>query len=262
MDDWVLDILADPVTKLPAVREDFATKSGTLDARVFLPNTPGFDFWKTGQSVYEKWSDIQTDERQLRAERDGVADVYRHIKMTGRILDVGGHIGLVREFLPPSVEFVSVDPFIDIPSRIPAEYRNVYSCLSRPLNFIGACAEFLPFQAGSFDWVHMRSMLDHLQSPDLALLEARRVLKKDGKLVVGLYVDGGRLGRRTVRETIKEAVRPAVALFLPRYRDRHTFHPTFANLNRIIADNGFRVIDAYWQPAWNDRVCYLTAVKS
>jgi len=49
-----------------------------------------------------------------------------------------------------------------------------YPCLDQHLNFIAACAEFLPLQSNSFDWVHMRSMLDHVQSPDLALMEAHR----------------------------------------------------------------------------------------
>ena len=42
--------------------------------------------------------------------------------------------------------------------------------LSRPLNFIGAMAEFLPFKDGTFDWVHMRSMLDHCKSQTLRCL--------------------------------------------------------------------------------------------
>jgi SAM-dependent methyltransferase len=132
--------------------------------------------------------------------------------------------------------------------------------LSRHLNFIAACAEFLPFQASSFDWVHMRSMLDHVQSPDLALMEARRVLKPNGKLVIGLYVDGGRSGKRALDRQFRELARPVLAaLGLARFRDHHTFHPTFANLMKIIADNGFSADDVYWQPQWHDNVCYVTA---
>ena len=45
-------------------------------------------------------------------------------------------------------------------------------------NFIVAFAEFLPIKNSVFDFVHMRSMLDHVQVPDLVILEAHRVLKK------------------------------------------------------------------------------------
>ena len=66
--------------------------------------------------------------------------------------------------------------------------------LEPPLNFIAATAEFQPFVEGSFDWVHMRSMLDHVQVSDLALLEAKRVLKPTGHVLIGLYVDGVKSG--------------------------------------------------------------------
>jgi SAM-dependent methyltransferase len=180
--------------------------------------------------------------------------------MSGRVLDVGGGAGTIRHFLPDGTEFVSVDPYIDYEKGIGPQKRAAYPCLSQHLNFIAACAEFLPFRAGSFDWVHMRSMLDHVQSPDLALMEARRVLKPDGKLVIGLYVDGGRSGKRTLDRELKELARPVlVALGFARFRDHHTFHPTFANLMKIITDNGFVAEDVYWQPQWNDTVCYITA---
>jgi SAM-dependent methyltransferase len=264
MDQWISEVLANPVTKLPQAAEDFAHIDGVIDARVYLPHTPGFRGWSDGQSAYEMWSDKQTDEKQLRAELNGVADVYSHIKMGGTVLDVGGHIGLVREFLPADTRFISVDPFISIQERIPVQYRNVYSCLSSPLNFIASCAEFLPFTAGTFDWVHMRSMLDHVQSPDLALLEAGRVLKQDGRLVIGLWIHGGRTGRSHLRPRAiaKEAARTVLgAIGIRRYRDHHTFHPTLSNLLSMLGASGFKPIDLYWQPAWEDQVCYITAIK-
>src|SRR5207302_1460593 len=127
---------------------------------------------------------------------NGVAPVYDHIRMSGRVLYVGGGAGTVRHFLPEGTEFVSVDPFIDYGKGIGPLKLAAYPCLGQHLNFIAACAEFLPFQAGSFGWVHMRSMLDHVQSLDLASMEARRVLRPEGRLVIGLYVDGGKSGKR------------------------------------------------------------------
>jgi len=89
------------------------------------------------------------------------------------------------------------------------------------------------------------------------------VLKPTGRLVVGLWVDGGKSGRRTLRQTLKEIVRPVLVAFgFHRYRDHHTFHPTFANLQKIIMDNGFSITDVYWQPQWQDNVCYITAEKA
>jgi SAM-dependent methyltransferase len=258
LDKWVLDILADPVSKLPASPALVGFNGSVVDARRHLKNTAGFKNWNEGQSFYEEWNRRTLEDYQT--EIDGVAPVYDHIRMSGRVLDVGGGAGTVRHFLPPGTDFVSVDPFVDYQSGIAAQKREAYPCLSQHLNFIAACAEFLPFQAASFDWVHMRSMLDHVQSPDLALMEARRVLKPNGRLVVGLYVDGGKSGKRTLDRQLKEIARSLlVGVGITRFKDHHTFHPTFTNLTKIISDNGFRVDDVYWQPQWDERVCYITA---
>ncbi len=92
-------------------------------------------------------------------------------------------------------------------------------------------------------------MLDHVQSPDLALMEAHRVLKPTGQLVIGLYVDGGKSGKRTLERQLKEIARTIlVACGVTRHKDHHTFHPTFANLCNIITDNRFSLDDVYWQP--------------
>ena len=53
----------------------------------------------------------------------------------------------------------------------------------------------------------MRSVLDHFHSPDLALFEAARVLKRNGKLVIGLYVDGGKSGRRPLDRQLANVAR-------------------------------------------------------
>ncbi|HMH62704.1 MAG TPA: hypothetical protein VK561_15665 [Bradyrhizobium sp.] len=39
-----------------------------------------------------------------------------------------------------------------------------------------------------------------------------------------------------------------VACGVTRHKDHHTFHPTFANLCKIITDNRFSLDDVYWQP--------------
>lgn len=258
MESWVYEILADPISKLPSSSDSIGTKKGVIDARRFLKNTIGYGLWSEGQQAYESW-DRKTVE-DYRREIDGVAPVYAHIRMSGRVLDVGGGAGTVRHFLPAGTQFVSVDPFIDYQSGLGEAKLAAYPCLRQPLNFIAACAEFLPFQASSFDWVHMRSMLDHVQSPDLALMEARRVLRPNGKLVIGLYVDGGKTGKRPLDRQMKEIARAILtSVGVTKYKDHHTFHPTFKNLTKIVADNGFAVDDVYWQPQWKDQVCYVTA---
>jgi ubiquinone/menaquinone biosynthesis C-methylase UbiE len=265
LEPWVIDILANPITKRPATLKEFTSDSDVLDARVMLKNTFGFSEWLTGQTEYERCeaSDrgcetIESYKAEIRYDRP----IYEHFKLDGAVLDVGGGAGTVREFLPEHVKFVSVDPYLCCLHDIPIAKVEAYSCLSKPLNFIGAVAEFLPFIDDQFDWVHMRSMLDHVQVPDLALLEAHRVLRGDGHLLVGLYVEGGKSGNTSPKQKVKHLLKDALSLVgINRWKDYHTSHPTFSHLTKLMEDNGFVLTDVYWQPHWKDQVCYISARK-
>ena len=138
-----------------------------------------------------------------------------------------------------------------------------YSCLNEKINFICGVAEFLPFKENCFNWVHMRSMLDHVQLPDLALIEARRVLKRNGKILIGLYVEGGKTGRKKASRLIKDFIKETLSFFgFTKWDDHHTWHPSFNNLKKMVTDNGFIIDDIFWQPHWNDQVVYIKAIKS
>jgi ubiquinone/menaquinone biosynthesis C-methylase UbiE len=266
LEDWVLKILADPVTKKPTPPKNFKHINGIIDARVFLKNTYGFSDWEVGQDVYEQWeagsegygNQVNAYKKEINYDRH----IYEDYKMNGDILDVGGLTGTVREFLNDNCRLVSVDPFLEAIFKIPQAKKEAYECLSKPLNFIGALAEFLPFQSDSFDYVHMRSMLDHVQVPDLALKEASRVLKSNGGLIVGLYVEGGKVGRKPFIRWSKDMIKVAFELIgIKKYKDFHTWHPTYTNLLKLINDNGFEVKESYWQPYWKDQVVYVFATK-
>lgn len=164
--------------------------------------------------------------------------------------------------MPDEVEFVSTDPWLLAPFANSKARKEAYTCLNKPLNFVGATAEFQPFVAESFDWVHMRSVLDHVQVVDLALLEARRVLKPEGRVLIGLYVDGGKSGVITLKRRIKVSIKDGLELAgIDRLKDHHVWHPTYAALMKLILDNGFTIEDTFWQPHWNDTVCYILAGK-
>ena len=54
------------------------------------------------------------------------------------------------------------------------------------LNFITMAAECLDFPNDSFDEIHSRDVLEHVEDFSLALKEISRVLKKDGKLIISV----------------------------------------------------------------------------
>jgi len=260
---WAESILADPVTKHSVRPGVFQRVDGIIDARVFLKNSYGYRSWADGQVAYEAFA--RSDAAQVedyRAEIEYDRPVYGHFRMGGRILDCGGGAGTVRQFLNEDVEFVSTDPWVQAPHANSPERRAAYSCLSRKLTFIAATAEFQPFLANSFDWVHLRSMIDHVQVPDLVMLEAKRVLRPDGRMLIGSYVEGGRCGVITVRQRARHMIATGLSLAgIQRWKDHHVWHPTYKQLLKLVTDSGLKVEDTYWQPHWNDTVCYVCAVK-
>ncbi len=260
---WVKTILAHPVTKQPVNPESFQSIDGVIDARVFLKNTHGYSAWAEGQVEYEDGAEQdRTSVDGYEAEISYDRPIYEHYRLQGCILDCGGGAGTVREFLSTDVEFISTDPWLHSPFASSSARKAAYSCLTHPLNFIAATAEFQPFLAESFDWVHMRSMIDHVQVPDLAMLEAKRVLKKGGRVLIGLTVEGGKSGVISLKQRAKNWIRVGLALVgIDRWKDHHVWHPTYKELLQLIIENGLKVEDTYWQPHWNDTVCYVCARK-
>lgn len=266
LDDFVLSVIADPITKMPIKIADCPFLHGLIDLRVYLKNSPGFDLWMNGQDEYEQIlkSGGAIEENSIAGYRDEIEYdrvIYKHFGLFGNVLDVGGGVGTIREFLDPTVNYLSVDPYIYGFREISEAKIEAYQCLKEDCNFIAGMSEFLPITSSSFDWVHMRSMLDHVQIPDLALIEARRVLKENGRLLVGMLVEGGRSGRKTLLEIFTEFVKMVLSPFLKRFRDHHVWHPTYSGLVKLLDDNGFEVVRKFWQPKWNDKVVYIEAHK-
>ena len=256
-------VIADPITKLPFEITN-KNERGVIDLRVYLKNSPGYSLWMDGQNEFEKILKAggAIEENSLAGFRNEIEYdrvVYEFFNISGSVLDVGGGVGTLREFLDPTVDFVSVDPHINCFNEIPAGKMEAYACLKEECNFIPGTAEFLPITTESFDWVHMRSMLDHVQVPDLALIEARRVLKGNGRLLVGMLVEGGKSGRRSFDEKLRELVKSFLSLFLQRFNDHHIWHPTYIGLVKLLNDNSFEVTREFWQPKWRNKVVYLEA---
>ena len=265
IDQWAASLLADPITKKKVSESHFLSQNGILDARVYLPNSPGFSGWEIGQASYETWEanslGYKPNEYLIEIKRDRY--IYEKFKMNGHIIDVGGGVGTVREFLPPDVSFLSVDPFIQAPFCIPNDKKAAYQCLNQRLNFIAGMSEFLPVTSCAFDWVHMRSMLDHVQVPDLAMIEAFRVLRPGGRLLVGLLVSNEHQSKIFKVAFLKKKTKEILASFgILKFKDYHTWHPTYKNLCLLIEAHGFRISDTHWQKGWNDQVVYVEAIKS
>jgi SAM-dependent methyltransferase len=274
---WVLQIVCDPLSKsrleigqnecVSDYGRTYPIKNGVPDLRLLTAHVGLIgQAWKEGQDAYESWrakAATTTLEEQYVAQRNCVADVYEAIPIIGRCLDVGGNDGRLRAFLSDGQEYISVDPYIGVVSEPRSEaWARAYPYLDKPLNFIAALAENLPFATASFDVIHMRSVIDHFLNPEQAMREAFRILRPGGYAVIGLYVKGGRYGR-DLKVTMKEIVRSVlVGIGMKQFRDHHIWHPTYGELCQMLKEVGFSIEKTYWQKSENNRVCYIKAVRS
>jgi ubiquinone/menaquinone biosynthesis C-methylase UbiE len=98
----------------------------------------------------------------------------------GRVLELGAGTGLNVAYYPPTVrELVLSEPEPTMATRL--RQRSLRSPV--PTEVVEASAEELPFEAGSFDTVICTFVLCTVRRPDVALTEARRVLRDGGKLL-------------------------------------------------------------------------------
>lgn len=274
LENWFRDILVDPLGKEPLSEVDghleaaygrrYPVVDGICDLRVLNNETTADQkLWREGQIAYTRMhrDEIPRDAQiDYAAEIDSVRAVYQAIPLEGRVLDVGGHQGRLRAFIQPGQDYAGCDPFLEVFDGI-AQQPNLlraFPFLQQPINFVCCDAELLPFRSQSFQTVHMRSVIDHFLSPELALNEAYRVLVPGGKLIIGLYVEGGKLGRESGLTGAKEAVKRLMSsVGIEAYKDHHIWHPTAQELLDLAADCGFAAEKTHWQEGTGDMVVYV-----
>ena len=281
LDHWARDIIVDPLSKEPLTLNDERTflvspygrkypiQDAVFDLRL-LNNETSADqkVWKEGQREYEKLATSLAAQDQLeiyQAEIEGVREVYQDIPVEGSCLDVGGDQGKLRQFLMPGQAYIACDPILHVFDGLDQRPNllKAYPFLVEPVNFVCCDAEFLPFRSSFFQTVHMRSVIDHFLSPELALNEAYRVLKSDGSLIVGLLVLGGKRGQPENKSRAKEFVWALLeaAGIMQRTKDHHVWHPTYRELTGLITGCGFNIEKVHWQKGYSDTVCYIRARK-
>ena len=279
VDQWVETILVDPLNKdkldLEQDRNQLRSSYGVcypIVKNVYDLRVPYHSVltrqqdWETGQADYERLYNLFdiSDKLAFQQEIECFKEIYSKLTISGRLLDIGGGYGQIRILIDSSVAYVSCDPMLNMYDAF-LKKRNIldaYPQLTDHFNFICCYAEHLPFKAESFDSAHMRSIVDNLKDADLALKEAYRVLRPNGRLIIGSYVFGGKDGKALHRDKLKESVKQQLArLKLYNKPDHHIWHPTHQNLRDIIASNGFNIEVELWQPGTHDNVCFIQAKK-
>jgi len=244
------------------------------------------DKFEKTQAIYESFASDIRGQDQLSSYSEGLDSVKKmyedEFDVSGVILDVGGGQGKLRHFLnlkDPVNRYCCIDPFVETfkEPQISSNAALVYPCLKEPLNFVSGIAERLPFQAKKFDYVHMRSVLDHFYDPYMAMKEAYRVLKPEGKLLVGLSVTGGKSsldGSKIARlrkkmkdqglwKTSKQVVSKTLRAILKSNEESdHMFHWNYDDLVDMVGVTGFNIRKCYWQKPPYEHCVYLLLQKT
>lgn len=110
----------------------------------------------------------------------------RLANLSRRILDVGGVLGLVREYFRKETDYVSLDPSTDWLADEWDVLAPSFACIAAPLQFVRAVAESMPFADFVFDHVLLLFSLNHCDDAGRALAEAARVLKPGATLFLVL----------------------------------------------------------------------------
>ena len=316
LDDDVIDILCCPLCKGTVnmvggkfVCKDCGTEYPKYNIVVGKNKEYVFDF-RIHRPAYcmpdtvKKWFDIQGEYKKFHDkhksidditvyldEIDSVEEIYdKEFTIKGKILDVGGGQGRLRYFLTDKDVslYVSIDPYLEVFQNLESQPNllNAYPCLRNPCNFLSGYAENLPFAKNTFDWIHMRSVLDHFRDPYLALKEAYRVLKVDGTLLIGLTVRGGQSSLKTdnnhdydsqhvslvskVKRKFRHegsiglaraAIRRVVKKREKKIPDDHMFRWTYKDLIYLVYTTGFNVVKEHWQKPPFTMCIYFSAKK-
>ena len=269
IEPWFREILVDPISKKPFAKQDESGFDAACGIRYkFADGVPDFRVgllkaskgWVEGQKEYEVFHEKylnrgETDPNFYKNEHQRDTPMYHELELIGRVLDVGGGLGHIRKYMKSGQEFASIDPSAGIHKK--AENRpNLFAAypLLTPLNLVWGFAEMLPFQDQSFNTVNMRSCIDHFSNAEQALLEAYRVLRNEGRLIIGMSIKD-----QSIKGQLKDVLRDIRGFLLPQFQDHHIWHPTYEELIDLCRFCGFSKEKDVWQA---DDIVYISFIRN
>ena len=240
----------------------YPIKDGAPDFRITPNNKEQFKAWSGTQIKFEAFI-IHYDIKQAKLDDILNNEIYKQIELQGKVLDVGGSQGFLRNHLSINSEYICIDPWPGSKKdalRLSENegFLTLYPFLKEDYDFIIGLGEALPLSSGSFDWVHIRSVLDHVYDPLVVLIEANRVLVNDGQLLINLTLTDGpkviissqpNLFYRAYRKLKTEGTTSFIRKifdYLHGEDTDHIHHPTSKEVISLVEDAGFKNINSKW----------------
>ena len=106
--------------------------------------------------------------------------------LRGRVLDVGGGLGVTRHWLSDDVRYTLVEPSAAWLDPGWGALSSAFPCLRARPTQARAVGESLPFRDAAFDAVLALWVLNHARDPAAAVAEAARVLRPGGVFIAVL----------------------------------------------------------------------------
>ena len=103
--------------------------------------------------------------------------------LDGVVLDVGGGMGIARQYLSEDVEHVVLDPRLEWRQDDWTSLSGYFPHMTRGSLFVRGIAEALPFGDGDVDAVIALCSLNHVQDAERAVSECSRVLRPGGTMI-------------------------------------------------------------------------------
>jgi ubiquinone/menaquinone biosynthesis C-methylase UbiE len=215
--------------------------------------------WREKQAQFIKW----TQDQVMFNEADVAYNSANYARffstwhgLRGRVLDVGGGWGLFRKWWEPSADgcFVVHDPAPERFTLVPPDTlkRHYGTGLAKPGWFVEGFGEDLPYCSGTYDVVLIGAALDHCADPAQVLLEACRVLRPGGTLLIiqgceperGAAPRGaGQLWTRLLKLLADpRRLHRAIRLRLFHRGDPHLHHFNREGLHHMLRSTGFERI--------------------
>jgi len=147
-------------------------------------------------------------------------------------LEVGSASGyLISEIAKehPGVNFEAIDAYSKAIEFAKKHYPKI--------NFSVAEAEKLPFKNNQFDVILCYETIEHIRDPQKAVLEMKRVLKKDGKLI--LAMDSGSLAFRVIWFFWEKSYGRV-------WQEAHLNPYHYSDLEKLVSKSGLKIVKRYF----------------